>query len=83
MNRLIYESEDPKFKISVDSYQWILKMKNQNSYFPTLSLLLDELVEQMFRGMMPKVEKIEDLDKGIEKVYAFLETLQEVLEKKN
>jgi hypothetical protein len=72
--RIIYSSNKPKFTISADRFQWILEAKSQPTcYFPTLSLLLDELAEQYFRKMPKKLKTLADLDKRISWVYEMIE----------
>lgn len=85
--RTLYVNISPKFAISVDQYQWILSTRQtnrgewtDNSYFPNLSNLLDELAEQQFRSNSKKMQDIKDLEIAIDRVYTLVNSLRDDLE---
>jgi len=83
----IFVNKRPDFSIQKDKYQWILCMKKTNrgewtdkSYFPKLSMLLDELAEIFFKNNTKKLQEIKDLDKAISKTYQQISDLSTALE---
>lgn len=86
--KILYQNKSPKFLITKDSYQWILCLKQSNrgdwtdkSYFPKLSLLLEELSEQFFRKDTKRIRELKDLDRSISKVYELIFNIGVALEK--
>ena len=71
--KTIYESKKPKFKISVDSFQWILDGIGPTCYFPKLSMLLDELAEKQFKNSPTKIKELRRLDGRITEVYMLID----------
>lgn len=83
----IFVSKKPEFSIQKDKYQWILCMRKTNrgewsdkSYFPTLSMLLNELAERLFKNNTKKLQELIDLDNSITKVYEQISNLSTALE---
>jgi hypothetical protein len=84
---IIYTHTNPNFAIGRDQYQWILSLKKtnrgewgENSYFPKMSLLFEELAEQMFRKNVKKIKELKDLDNCIQKTYDLISDLSVDLE---
>ena len=85
---IIYTNTNPNFAIGRDQYQWILSLKktnrgewSDNSYFPKISLLLEELAEQIFRKNVKKIKGLGDLDNSIQKTYDLISDLSVDLER--
>jgi hypothetical protein len=85
---IVYVNTKPSFAIGRDQYQWILSLKRtnrgewgENNYFPKMSLLLEELAEQMFRKNVIKIKELKDLDGGIQKTYDLISDLSVDLER--
>lgn len=72
-NHFIYKSEKYGFEIWADKYQYLLKVDNQTCYFPTLSLLLDELAERFFRKYTRTIQTFEEINNSIDRVYELIE----------
>lgn len=85
--KIIYEHTRPTFAILADDLQWILaKRKTESkgevmwkdrSYFPKLSLLLDELAENQFRRQPKKLNELMKLDESIVKVYRLIDEVSQ------
>ena len=79
--RTILENKSPKFKISVEKYQWILIIKKNSFYFPNLASLLCELTEITLRKYPKKLKDIKELNESIDRVYDLISSVSKELDK--
>ena len=74
--KTILVNKKPKYFIGSDNYQWVLSFKQTSrgewkdfSYFPKLSLLFEDLAEELFRRNAKRINDITQLDTLIQSVY--------------
>ena len=68
-NKIIYEDED--IKVSKDSYQWILEIDGEESYFGDIRNLFDSIMQANIKKKVK--ENFENLKEIVDNVYIKIE----------